>query len=77
MEIKATQMPNGSTVMHIQYTINAIEQVAPHMVIENVTKMIVDKIIELHSADIIAKIDFQTVANLAAIELGKRAVPFV
>lgn len=78
MTIDVVQNVDGSMQFNIRYTAEALRQIGnSDIMIREIIKVMVDKIVDHHSAEIISKIDFQTVANLAAIELGKRAVPFV
>lgn len=65
--------PDGTESIDLRYMVTILEQVLPETVIKMFTDEIIKHLMENHLADIISKINFQTVANLAAIELGKRA----
>jgi len=63
--------------MIINYLDNVNEGDIINLVVESIVKEISKEVLTTHSSEIISKINFDIVSNLASIELGKRASKLV
>ncbi len=66
-------LKNGNIVARIGHDELAMINHLPAMVWEKVAERLADAFMEKHGAEVLAKIDVQVVANLAALKLGGRA----
>ena len=75
MVIHSTYNANGTQTINIQYIIDSLDQIGNNsdIIIREVIAGIVKEVLEKKSAEIMSKIDTQVIANLASIELSKRA----
>lgn len=75
-DVSHSATENGARVSAL-IPADILSRVVPDLLIATLVEKLAVKIIEEHSAEIISKIKTQTIANLASIELGKRAAKMV